>query len=149
MTDTRSKPKGRGRPRLTPEDVQARVDAYCARFGVTPNPDGLPPYPAGQRETPQHREWLAVYKARKRLARHVAAPTELRALLESQKGRCVICDEKLELAEGVAHIRGDARAALHLRCHRLVGMADSVGSDGVDRLRRYLWPARQADTREP
>jgi len=148
MTDTPSKPKGRGRPRLTAEDVQARVDAYCARYGVTPNPDGLPPYPAGQRETPQHREWLAVYKARKRLARHVSVPTELAALLESQKGRCVICDDKLELADVVPHTHGDARAALHARCSRLVGMAEAVGLDGVDRLRAYLWPDRMGAGRE-
>jgi hypothetical protein len=55
------------RLRLTLEELQARVAAYCERYGVKPGPDGLPPYPAGRRETPQHREWIAVYKVHSRL----------------------------------------------------------------------------------
>lgn len=58
-----------GRPPLTAQDLQDRVAAYCKRYGVEPASDGLPPYPSGQRETPQHREWIAVYKAHSRLAR--------------------------------------------------------------------------------
>jgi len=45
------------------------VRDYCARYGVEPNAEGLPPFPTGLRETPQHREWLAVYKAHHRLRR--------------------------------------------------------------------------------
>ncbi len=43
--------------------------AYCARYDVVPNSEGLPPFPSGKRETRQHREWIAVYKAHQRLVR--------------------------------------------------------------------------------
>lgn len=58
-----------GRPRLSPEALQARIAEYCGKYGVKPGADGLPPYPSGQRETVQHREWIAVYKAHARLSR--------------------------------------------------------------------------------
>ncbi len=45
------------------------MQEYCSRYGVAPKPDGLPPFPAGRRETAQHREWLALYKALQRLRR--------------------------------------------------------------------------------
>jgi hypothetical protein len=56
------------RARLTAEEFQSRVEAYCAQYGVEVTPEGLPPFPAGRRETAQHREWISLYKARKRLA---------------------------------------------------------------------------------
>ena len=59
----------KGRPRLTLEELQARIADYCDRYGVAPNAEGLPPFPTGQRETQQHRDWIAVYKAHNRLAR--------------------------------------------------------------------------------
>jgi len=59
----------RGRPPLSSEQVAARVQAYCARYGVTIGSEGLPPFPSGRRETPQHREWLTLYKALQRLRR--------------------------------------------------------------------------------
>jgi hypothetical protein len=66
----------RGRPRLTPEAYAARLSAYCARYAVQPTAEDLPPYPAGQRETPQHREWISLYKARARLARRARGVCE-------------------------------------------------------------------------
>jgi hypothetical protein len=71
--------RARGRPRLTAEVLQARVAEYCRRYGVSPSAGGLPPFPSGKRETPQHREWLLVYKAHQRLSRR-------------QQGRCERCD---------------------------------------------------------
>ncbi len=73
----------RGRPRLTPEDLEARVADYCSRYRVAPGQEGLPPFPAGKRETTQHREWLLVYKAHQRLARR-------------RRGRCERCDAPAE-----------------------------------------------------
>jgi hypothetical protein len=58
-----------GRSPLTVEDLQERITAYCKRYGVALGSDGLPPYPSGLRETAQHREWIAVYKAHARLQR--------------------------------------------------------------------------------
>ena len=57
------------RPRITGEEFQRRLEAYCAQHGVRPTVEGLPPFPAGQRETRQHRDWIALYKAHKRLPR--------------------------------------------------------------------------------
>ena len=62
----------RGRPPQAPEEVEARVQHYCARYGVAAGPDGLPPFPSGRRETEQHREWLTLYKALQRLRRRAA-----------------------------------------------------------------------------
>lgn len=67
---------GRGRPRLTLEVYEARLGAYCARYAVKPSREGLPPFPAGRRETPQHREWIALYKAHSRLARRARGVCE-------------------------------------------------------------------------
>lgn len=59
----------KGRPRLSPEDYESRLHAYCGRYRVTASPGALPPFPAGQRETPQHREWMSLYKLHNRLGR--------------------------------------------------------------------------------
>lgn len=87
----------KGRPRLTPEAYEARLKAYCVKYAVKPTPAGIPPFPTGQRETPQHRAWLALYKAHSRLARHAdgAALEERRALLATEGGRCPLCGQKL------------------------------------------------------
>jgi hypothetical protein len=69
----------KGRPRLTAEELQARVAAYCDRYGVAPSAHGLPPFPTGRRETRQHRDWMAVYKVYNRLARR-------------RRGQCERCD---------------------------------------------------------
>jgi hypothetical protein len=69
----------RGRPRLTPEDLEIRLADYCRRYRVSVTPEGLPPFPSGQRETAQHREWLVVYKAHRRLSRRA-------------RGRCESCE---------------------------------------------------------
>lgn len=121
----------RGRPRLTPELLDSRIREYCSRYAVAPNADGLPPFPAGKRETRQHRAWLALYKAHDRLRRRrsgqcercgspvtdgsvfceehrtgaagVVAPaaTEPAAVLAAQAGRCAVCAEALGLDEAV------------------------------------------------
>ena len=70
----------KGRPRLTPEDLNGRIKTYCSRYGVKPSPEGLPPFPAGQRETLQYREWIACYKAHQKLVRR-------------SRGQCERCPE--------------------------------------------------------
>lgn len=154
------------RHRLTPEDLQARITEYCARYGVEPNAEGLPPFPSGQRETPQHRDWIGVYKAHDRLERrqrgqcarceapavdgvlfcetHRARDAGLSAqdrktILETQNGRCPICAEKVGLRDALDHARARGQAAfLHARCNRLVSLAAGLDRDGLDRLRAYL-----------
>jgi hypothetical protein len=66
----------KGRPRLTPEDYAARLQAYCAAYAVQPNATGLPPFPSGRRETPQHREWMKLYKAHNRMGRRTRGQCE-------------------------------------------------------------------------
>jgi hypothetical protein len=67
---------GRGRPRVTLEVYEARLAAYCSRYKVAATREGLPPFPSGQRETPQHREWISLYKAHGRLARRARGVCE-------------------------------------------------------------------------
>ncbi len=132
----------KGRPRLTDDDLQARVRAYCKDFGASPGPKGLPPFPSGKRETRQHREWISLYKLWSRLGRrrrgqcercdapavagsvfceeHRAAapsqagvsPDQRNELLAAQAGRCPICLEKVDLLESVAASHGQAPKAL-------------------------------------
>ena len=66
----------KGRPRLTTEEYDARIRAYCAKYSVQPNTESFPPYPAGRRETPQHREWMKLYKAHSRMARRTRGQCE-------------------------------------------------------------------------
>jgi hypothetical protein len=65
-----------GRPRLTPEEYKSRLDAYCDRYGVSPTAAGIPPFPTGQRETKQHREWIKLYKAHNRISRRQRSQCE-------------------------------------------------------------------------
>ena len=160
-----------GRPRVTPEVYQARLDAYCARYKVTALDTGIPPFPAGRRETPQHREWIALYKAHSRLARRergqcerCASPVaegsifceahrdstgandaaQAGALLKAQDGLCPICGLEVSLGDAVEHEPGPGRhhAALHKRCHGLASLAATFDAEAVGRLRSYLWPPR-------
>jgi hypothetical protein len=43
---------------------------------VRPTLEGLPPFPSGQRETAQHREWLGLYKLKSRLGRRARGQCE-------------------------------------------------------------------------
>ncbi len=133
--------KPRGRPRLSAEDVRGRVSGYCERYGVRPNPNGLPPFPAGQRETPQHRQWLSVYRAHQRLQRHSPVAEDLEAVLQSQDRRCPVCGEVVELVDASPHrgADGGVRAVLHLGCLKLTTLAHDAGPEALDRVRAYLW----------
>jgi hypothetical protein len=165
----------KGRVRLTPEDLQARIATYCARYAVSPNAEGLPPFPAGKRETPQHRDWIAVYKAHHRLARRKrgqcercaapasggslfcddhrsgASPEDRRQRWAAQGGRCPICGDSLALAEAADHASAGAalRAVLHPSCSRLVRAAETAGPEDLERLRNYLWPVTSKRRRIP
>lgn len=123
----------KGRPRLTEDDLKARIRAYCKSYGASLNDQGLPSFPAGKRETPQHREWVSLYKLWNRLGRrkrgqcercpepasegsvfceehrasaapqHRSSLDERKQLLAAQKGLCPICAEKVDLLESVEH----------------------------------------------
>src|SRR5712691_1436676 len=70
----------RGRPRLTEDDLKARIEAYCKAYGAGTNDQGLPEFPTGKRETAQHREWISLYKLWNRLGRR-------------KRGQCERCQE--------------------------------------------------------
>jgi hypothetical protein len=104
LLQDRGMPNNRGgRPRLTVDDFQDRVRAYCARHGARPDERGMPPFPTGRRETPQHREWLMLYKLHNRLGRRTRGQCE-RCSAPVSEGS-VFCDTH---RAGVA-----ARAGLH------------------------------------
>jgi hypothetical protein len=131
-----------GRPPLTPAQVRAKVVGYCERHGVSPVPEGLPPFPSGQRETRQHREWLGVYRALQRLEARSSAAAE--AALSGSEAVCPICALALTPADSVP-VRARRRAApsnAHAACADLVRLADQAGPDTIARLTELLWPRR-------
>ena len=131
---------------MTQEALQERIDAYCKRYKVSKRgATGLPPYPAGERETPQHRDWIVLYKAISRFRRRQAAlPTspERAAALKAQDGRCPICLAALG-AEGQAALKPQGGATLtivHPDCDELLSLVLKLGPSVLDRLRAYAWP---------
>src|SRR5688572_28969768 len=82
-----------GRPPLTEAVIKERIAAYCSRYGVSDrNEAGFPVYPAGRRESPQHREWVVLFKAMSRLRAREAA----QKLAKSQTaGLCPTCRRPL------------------------------------------------------
>jgi hypothetical protein len=131
----------RGRPRLTPEDLRKRLADYCARYGVAPNDEGLPPFPAGQRETAQHREWMSLYKANRRLSDRGPGSADLerrQELLAAQRARCVVCRKPLDLEDARLDGQTPDPAVLHSSCLELVALARAVGPEALDRVRARL-----------
>lgn len=137
----------RGRPPITEAVLGQRIADYCARYGVSGrNADGLPPYPAGRRETRQHREWVVLYKALGRLRARAWAddPLERETLARSQSGRCPICDQKVDAAAVLDHDRvtGRVRGLVHGDCARFLRLAEAAGPETLARAGSYLWPGR-------
>ena len=133
----------RGRPALGPDDVAARVEAYCSRYGVESDSKGLPPYPSGRRETRQHREWMALYKALRRLEARKGGPGSDRVveLLAAQRGRCPVCRETLTSQDARLEDHGAAApAVLHPQCCELVVLARRLGAAAVERARARAFP---------
>ena len=138
--------RGRGRPPVTPEILQARIAGYCKRYGVTVNDQGFPPFPSGRRETAQHREWMTLYKAHQRLSERDPSTDQERRheLLASQNGRCPLCRKPLDfddsrLDDPKAHGHpSPAPAVLHASCLELVHLARSIGGEALERLKARL-----------
>mgnify|MGYP003581426524 CR=1 FL=1 len=102
------------------------------RFGATTA--GIPPFPSGRRETDQHREWLALYKAHARLN-----PPGTHAL-PSDDGACGVCGRLVPDGDRMPH----RDRSLHAACHGIVTLVEPLGAAGLDRLRSYLWPPSKA-----
>jgi hypothetical protein len=135
---------------LTDEQLRAKVAAYCQRYGVTQGPEGLPPFPSGHRETPQHREWLTVYRALQRHAIRAAAEAAP-AAASANSLSCPICHGALEHDLSVPYARRAAMssrpARLHPACAELARLAESLGPDAVAGLQPFLWPRRTKASR--
>src|SRR5687768_4254174 len=111
-----------GRPSLTPEQVQERIDAYCSRYEVSElNDAGFPIFPAGLRETQQHREWIALYqlfnRARKRSGGTMGDGAATR--LEG----CPVCLRPVR-----------PPGSRHDECETAVGLIRKLGPESVDRI---------------
>lgn len=143
-----------GRPRLTPDELRERIAAYCRTYRVAATPNGMPPFPSGRRETDQHREWMKLYKAQSRMARRAhedtalgdASAAERPSLHAAQDGRCPICLDDIDLHAPVDATR-DIRALLHPHCKDAARLAASLGPEGLERLRAYLWPPKASRAR--
>jgi hypothetical protein len=127
-----------GRPSLSEQQISARVAAYCARYRVEPTDTGLPPFPSGRRETRQHREWLALYRAAQRRTRREATSIagDMTAASDSSSS-CGLCGQPLGSA-GAAFIRGGTKLRLHTACGELAGAAEAAGPRAVARLSAFI-----------
>ena len=116
---------------MSDDEVRARIEAYCARYGVKErNAAGLPVYPAGQRETEQHRDWVTLYKLVDRHRKRSGGPP---APKKVPGGSCPIC---LRPAHGSRHIR----------CEEAVAFLRELGPDAVDRVRALIGEGRHDPT---
>jgi hypothetical protein len=147
----------RGRPPLTEDILRERSAAYCKRYGVTDlNKAGLPEYPAGKRESRQHRDWVNLLKAWSRFRRRMPAPRDAdrSGALRAQKGQCPICLKKISLTEATeAPPSSDGETPLvHASCNEVLRLVAKVGPTVIDRLNAYLWrasPPAASDGRRP
>jgi hypothetical protein len=113
---------------MTDDQVRERIDEYCARYGVKDrNEAGFPTFPAGLRETAQHREWITLYKlfsrSRRRSGTVVSAPPA-----GSEKA-CPVCLERGTLGRGG-----------HKRCAVAVDLVRGLGPEALDRIRAAAFP---------
>ena len=126
----------------TEEQVRAKVLAYCERYGVSPGPEGAPPFPTGQRETRQHRDWLTVYRALQRFERRAAAASAD----APDRLACPVCARPIEPGLAVPYARRTRSArpvSLHPSCAELARLAESLGPSAVAALGPFLWPSRK------
>jgi hypothetical protein len=138
-----------GRPALGLEEIVARVAAYCERYGVAVKPDGLPPFPSGRRETRQHREWLALYRARRRAdqrraAASAEAPTAPATTSDQAPASCPVCGSGIAPQDADTHRPRRRRPplVLHRRCADLARAVEAAGPEATARLLSLLWPGR-------
>jgi hypothetical protein len=139
----------RGRPALTEDILRERTAAYCSHYGVKEfNEAGLPAYPAGKRESRQHRDWVNLFKAWSRFRRRMAAPrdAERAPALRAQKGQCPICLKKVSLTEATEAppAPGGVTFLVHPACNELLRLVAKLGPPVIDRLAAYLWPPSPA-----
>jgi hypothetical protein len=118
---------------MTSEQVRERIDAYCAHYAVKErNDEGFPVFPAGLRETKQHREWITLYKLFSRSRRRSALP-EIEPKGSTKTAACRICLQPVRPS-----------GTTHRRCAEAVDLIRDLGPSVLDRIRTEAFPG---DTR--
>lgn len=122
----------KGRPPLSEDVVRERVADYCARYDVRArNAEGFPIYPTGKRESPQHREWVVLYKTFNRMrARQGARPLPENP---NDPPGCPIC-----LKEVAADDEKSSRPTVHAECNEVLQFLIRAGPAVLDRIRALL-----------
>jgi hypothetical protein len=119
-----------GRPAMTDDQVRSRISDYCARYGVKElNDEGFPIFPAGLRETKQHREWITLYKLFSRLRARSGVPRGSRRREDASGATCPVCLQPLAKA-----------ARPHPRCVNALELVRELGMPGLDRIRAAAFP---------
>ena len=136
----------KGRPRLSLADLEARIADYCRRYHAVRAPTGLPSFPTGKRETPQHREWMKLYKAHQRLSRRQNGTCERCGDVVSAGS--VFCESHRPQSSGRSGAHGatasDRRALLEAQggmcpiCGESVELSDSLDHSPKTRKHRAL-----------
>lgn len=129
-----------GRPALTEDQVQKRVADYCDRYQVTAvNDAGFPIFPAGLRETPQHREWITLYQLFNRSRRRSGQPGPGTADdVSSRPAACPVCLQPVR-----------PPGSTHQRCADVVDLVRELGPESLDRVRTVAFPDARSHSRRP
>lgn len=118
-----------GRPPMTDEQIAQRIADYRARYQVTElNDAGFPVFPAGLRETPQHREWITLYQLFNRSRRRLGQP----AAGDDVSGRPAACPVCLRPVR--------PPGSTHQRCAGVVDLVRELGSESLDRIGEEAFP---------
>jgi hypothetical protein len=121
-----------------------RIADYCSRYGVAVSGgQQLPPFPSGKRETRQHREWMSLYKAHRRISGGAQAgrqdSAQIQELLATQRARCPICRKPIDTGDARLDQRGaDHPAVVHDRCLELLTLARELGPEALERAKARL-----------
>lgn len=125
-----------GRPPLTEDVIRERIAHYRERYAVKElNADGFPVYPAGMRETRQHREWIVLFKALSRVRARAGTPPRSDVSGHSD-GSCPIC---------LRPVAGPATG--HQRCQDVVTYVQELGPPVLDRIRTAVFPDQAGPVR--
>lgn len=117
---------------MTDEQVQQRIADYCARYQVKAlNDAGFPVFPAGLRETPQHREWITLYQLFNRSRRRSGQPgTRTRGdNVSSRPEECPVCLQPVR-----------PPGTTHPRCAGVVDLVRQLGPESLERVRAAAFP---------
>ena len=106
-----------------------RIAAYCARYGVGLADTGFPVYPAGLRETPQHREWIMLFKVFSRLRDRSMPKGSASSRSDQGVDFCAICLQALPRP-----------GKPHRRCADVVEFVRELGVPALDRIRASAFP---------